>query len=205
MPWSSSKASPEQCHATTCHNLARDRKQQTLELRFSRFEAMMRRAGWVARRRPLAGPSSPCGSQPAPRRLAGRIVSPNGPAGLTAGVRESRYKGSALAPCANHKRGCQGRLDRPRKVPSLSPADMSSRPITGVLQGISTSGAVDCRWMTGEGQSPRIIPIREWGVTCERQPFCFCWPPYPPCLPGNKHLSLTNALVKTALSNAATT
>ena len=66
MPWSRSKAAPEQCHVTTCHKLARNHKQQTLELRFSRFEAKMRRAGWVARRRPLAGPLSPCGSQPAP-------------------------------------------------------------------------------------------------------------------------------------------
>jgi len=138
MPRNSSKAAPEQCHATTCHNLARDHKQQTLELRFSCFEAMMRRAGWVARRRPLAGPLSPCGSQPAPRRLAGRIVCPNGPAGLTAGVRESRYKGPA--PCANDRRGCHGPLDRPRKVPSISPAAMSSRPITGVCRANQRRG-----------------------------------------------------------------
>ena len=102
------------------HKLARNRKQHALQLRFFRFETMMRRAGWVARRRPLAGPLSPCGSQPATKTLPGRFVSPNGPAGLTVGVRELRYKGSALARCASHRRGCHRPLDRFTTVPSIS-------------------------------------------------------------------------------------
>jgi len=102
------------------HKLARNRKQHALQLRFFRFETMMRRAGWVARRRPLAGPLSPCGSQPATKTLPGRFVSPNGPAGLTVGVRELRYKGSALARCASQRRGYHRPLDRLTTVPSIS-------------------------------------------------------------------------------------
>ena len=127
MPCSSSKAAPEQCRATTCHKLARNHKQQTLALRFSRFETMMRRAGWVTRRRPLAGPLSPCGSQPATRTLPGRFVSPNGPAGLPAGVRESRYKGSTLAVTPVTGEAATGRFTGLRPYPPFQLPAMCSR------------------------------------------------------------------------------
>ena len=51
-------------------------------------------AGWVARRRPLAGPLSPRGSQPALTKLRGHFASPNGSVGLAARVRGLQYKSS---------------------------------------------------------------------------------------------------------------
>jgi hypothetical protein len=54
---------------------------------------MIQRAGWVARRRPLAGPLSPRGSQPVLSMLGGCLVSANESPGLTARVRGLQYKG----------------------------------------------------------------------------------------------------------------
>jgi len=49
-------------------------------------------AGWVARRRPLAGPLSPRGSQPVHRTLRCGFVSPNGLAELAERVLGLQYK-----------------------------------------------------------------------------------------------------------------
>ena len=57
-----------------------------------RFEAVMRRAGWVARRcGPLRDHFPARGSQPAPRTIRWGAASPDGPLGLNAGVRGLWY------------------------------------------------------------------------------------------------------------------
>jgi hypothetical protein len=54
-------------------------------------------AGWVARRRPLAEPLSPRGSQPAHRTLRRHFVAPNESAVLAARVPALQYKSFAPA------------------------------------------------------------------------------------------------------------
>ena len=60
-----------------------------------RFEAVMRRAGWVARRcgpLPLAGPlPRSAGPSSYLEQLRWRVASPDGPLGLNAGVRGLWY------------------------------------------------------------------------------------------------------------------
>jgi hypothetical protein len=121
------------------HKLARNHKQQALKLWFSRFEAMMRRAGWVARRRPLAGPLSPCGSQPAPQTLPGGSVFPNGSAGLTAeyASRGTKVPLSLVAPITGE--AATGHLTGLRRCPPFQPTAMSSRPMTGSPEVLRTN------------------------------------------------------------------
>ena len=78
-----------------------------------RFEAVMRRAGWVVRR---LGPlrdrcPSTCGSQPVPRTLRWRVAPPNGSAELAFRVRAvQKFQTRIALPHGEDRRALAGRI-----------------------------------------------------------------------------------------------